>query len=246
MLLPHPQLSGILVKRYNRFLADVVPDSRCIGGEEDKPSPVTIHCPNSGSMRGLTAPGNRVWFHKSPNSKRKLHYTWDLVQDGQTLVGINTSYPNKLVQEALREGKLAPFREYTSIQPEVQVEKGTRLDFKLSAVHRPDTYIEVKNVTLKIGDTAQFPDAVTERGTKHLHSLMSKVAEGHRGALIFVVQRGDVSSFAPAWDIDPTYCSALRQAFDSGVEIYCLTCSISTLAIDLTTGDHGTFLPIHL
>lgn len=234
MLLPTSLQRGILVKRYKRFLADI----KLKTGEI-----VQAHCPNSGSMKGLCNPGINVWLNYVDNPKRKLKYTWELVEIKDTLVGINTNRPNALVKEAIEKHALLPFKDYKGVKPEIQCGPGTRLDFLLSnsSAGEKDMYLEVKNVTLKQGNQALFPDAVTTRGTKHLNTLMELLDRGYRAALIYIVQREDVESFAGAKDIDRVYCQTLKKAIERGVEVYCYTCHMSTSEITI-----GKKLPIEV
>lgn len=220
MQLPSILHKGKLIKRYKRFLADI---------ELEDGQTITAHCPNSGSMKGLKEPGMEVYVSPANDPKRKLTYTWELVRLPSSLVGINTNVPNKLVQEALQNRSLQTFEGYRSVKPEKVCAPGTRLDFYVSDHEegRKDAYIEVKNVTLREGNKALFPDAVTERGTKHLRVLMDMMDQGYRAALIFVVQRQDVQEFRPAKDIDPVYAKTLQQAIKRGVEIFCYTCYMS-------------------
>jgi len=234
MLLPTSLQRAHLIKRYKRFLADV----RLETGEV-----VQAHCPNSGSMKGLCAPGEVIWINYVDNPKRKLKYSWELVEVGETLVGINTNRPNVLVKEALEAKKLSSFKSYEHIKAEAQYGPGTRLDFLLTGSNsgEKNAFVEVKNVTLKEGDKALFPDAVTTRGTKHLNTLMEALSKGYRSAIVFIVQREDVQSFSPAKDIDPVYFKTLKQAQEAGVEIYCYTCNMHLQSITI-----GAKLPIQI
>ncbi len=208
MDLPHPLYPGTLIRRYQRFLADVMLDS----GET-----VTAHCPNSGSMKGCAVPGYRVLLSRSANPRRKYCYTWELVEVDGSWVGINTGLPNRLVAEAIRERKVPELAGYSEIRPEVRYGEHSRIDLLLSGPAGL-CYVEVKNVTLVEGGRALFPDSVTERGQKHLRELMREVASGNRGVIFFVVQRGDADAMAPADTIDPEYGRLLRRAAGSGVE----------------------------
>lgn len=208
MLLPKPLYPGMLIRRYNRFLADIELD----GGEI-----VTAHCPNSGSMKGCAVPGNRVLLSKSGNPARKLSYTWELVECNGLWVGINTSLPNRLAGEAIRIGTVTELSGYHSIRPEVRYGNESRLDLLLTGPSGI-CYVEVKNVTLVEGKVAMFPDSVTLRGQKHLNELIKIVGEGNRGVIFFVVQRSDAEVVAPADCIDPEYGRLLRLAVRSGVE----------------------------
>ncbi|MCJ9430156.1 DNA/RNA nuclease SfsA [Kordiimonas marina] len=216
-----PLQAGQLIKRYKRFLADVrLPDG----------SVVTAHCANSGSMLGCDAPESPVWLSANTNPKAKLDWRWEMVDVDGYLVGINTSHPNRIVADAVEDGTIAELQGYESLRREVKYGKNSRIDILLegSSDGGPDLcYVEVKNVTLKVGDEAQFPDAVTARGTKHLSELMDMVAEGHRAVMLFLVQRGDCTQFRPAAHIDPVYAETLSRAAAAGVEILCYRCDLS-------------------
>jgi sugar fermentation stimulation protein A len=203
-------IPGTLLQRYKRFLADVRLDSGEI---------VTAHTANSGSMKGLLERGNLVFlsFHDLPT--RKLKYSWEIVRAGSTLVGINTSFPNKLVEEGIPLGLIKELRGYGEIRREVPYGKNSRVDLLLSNGEKEKCYVEVKNVTLVEGDKALFPDAVSERGQKHLLELASMVKKGHRAVLCYVLQRNDTDIVAPADSIDPQYGKILRQVIKKGVEV---------------------------
>jgi sugar fermentation stimulation protein A len=209
MKLPEPLFHGTLIRRYQRFLADV---------ELDDGSLVTAHTPNTGSMRGCARPGSRVLLSKSANTARKYQHSWELVHTDGLWVGINTLLPNRLVREGIENGTIAELAGYRQIRAEVAYGTGSRIDLLLSGA--PGTcYVEVKNVTLVEGGQALFPDAVSARGQKHLKELMEVVRLGHRGVNLFVVQRGDGESVSPADAIDPAYGRLLREAAQAGVEL---------------------------
>ena len=203
-----PLISGRLVRRYQRFLADVALEDGSI---------VTAHCANTGSMRGCKEPGSPVRLSVSPNPNRKLPYTWELVEVGGHWVGINTSFPNRLAREGIEAGIVAELQGYAAIRGEVPYGANSRIDLLLEGTGGR-CYVEVKNVTMADGGRALFPDAVPERGQKHLRELQRVVAAGDRGVIFFVVQRGDVASVSPADAIDPVYGRLLREAVASGVE----------------------------
>lgn len=208
MVLPQPLYRGTLIRRYQRFLADVLLADGTV---------VTAHCPNSGSMRGCADPGSTVLLSRSDNPKRKLPYTWELVMAGGTWVGINTAHPNRLVKDAVSLGNVPELAGFPDIRTEVPYGTGSRIDLLLANASGL-CYVEVKNVTLVDGETALFPDSVTARGQKHLRELMQVVHNGSRGVIFFVVQRGDASCVAPADGIDPEYGRLLRLAVENGVE----------------------------
>lgn len=208
MRLPTPLIEGALLRRYQRFLADI----RLRDG-----TVVTAHCPNSGSMVGCAVPGSRVLLSTIADSRRKCHYTWQLVRVGRTWVGINTLVANRLVAEAVQLGRLPELAGYQELKREVRFGEHTRFDFLLrDGPHL--CYVEVKNVTLVQNAVAYFPDAVTTRGRKHLRELATARAEGHRAVVLFVVQRADACMLRPADHIDPEYGDALRRAAAEGVE----------------------------
>lgn len=211
-----PLAGATLIRRYKRFLADVqLPDG----------SSITLHCPNTGSMLGCAEPGSRVWFSQSASPGRKYPGTWELVEVGQGhLAGINTGRANRLVEEALRAGAIAPLRGYVNIQREVSYgEENSRIDFLLTGhAERTDEkcYVEVKNVTLGLGNgEGAFPDAVTTRGIKHLRELQTMRERGHRAVLFFCVQHSGIDRVRPAVEIDPAYAAMLKHARDAGVEL---------------------------
>jgi len=208
MRLPHLLYPGILIRRYQRFLADILLDT----GET-----VTAHCPNSGSMKGCAIPGSRVFLSRCDKPSRRLCYTWELVEHDGTWIGINTGHPNRIVREAIEEGLIPDLRGYESIRPEVRYGENSRIDLLLSGA-AGRCYVEIKNVTMVEGDLALFPDAVTTRGQKHLKELMEVVRQGDRGVIFFVVQRADGKAVAPADAIDPEYGRLLRLAVLQGVE----------------------------
>jgi sugar fermentation stimulation protein A len=217
-------LRGKLIKRYKRFLTDVELDS----GEV-----VTATCPNTGSMMGLLDPGNPVWLSVSDNPARKYAHTWEMVEAvnaaGQPArVGLNTGLPNKLVEEAIVTGKVPLLSGYDTLKREQKYGKNSRIDILLSdGADGRLAYVEVKNVTLsREGGIAEFPDAVTERGAKHLMELADMVREGHRAVMVYLTQRSDAARFRLAHDIDPAYMDAWKAARDAGVESIALACQM--------------------
>ncbi|MGO1120988.1 DNA/RNA nuclease SfsA [Rhodovibrionaceae bacterium A322] len=219
MRFPDPLVPGRLVRRYKRFLSDVELES----GEV-----VVAHCANSGSMKGLKEPGSAVWLSPSRNPKRKLAWTWELVEADGALVGINTGLPNGLVAEAIEAGKITELTGYDSLRREVKYGKNSRIDLLLQAQGKADCYVEVKSVTLRDSKgAAAFPDAVTERGAKHLRELGDMVEAGQRAVMLYLAQRADCPHFTTAQDIDPQYDEELRRALARGVEAYCYSCQLS-------------------
>lgn len=231
MKFQHPLTKATLIKRYKRFLADVRLEDGSI---------VVAHCANSGSMKGCQPEGADVYLSPNTNPKAKLDWRWELVDAGGTLVGINTSHPNKLAEEAILDGTIKELQGYETLRREVKYGENSRIDLLLE---NPQLcYVEVKNVTLTDGkDQARFPDAVTARGTKHLKELGTMVEDGHRAVMLYIVQRGDCSHFTPASDIDPTYATALKDAHTKGVEILCYQCKVTPTEIKIVAP-----LPFHL
>ncbi|MDE1463165.1 DNA/RNA nuclease SfsA [Spartinivicinus poritis] len=226
---------GVLIKRYKRFLADI---------ELADGSQITIHCPNTGSMKNCCQPGSKVWFSTSNQAKRKYPHTWEIVetpithQDGKVdhyLAGINTGRANHLVREAIDKGVITELQGYSEINKEVRYGKeNSRIDFLLKGEGLVDCYVEVKNVTLAIGDGwGIFPDAVTTRGAKHIRELMEMVEAGHRAVLLFCVQHHGIEKVAPADAIDSTYSDLLREAIKVGVEVIAYQADLSAEQIEL-------------
>ncbi|KZK81284.1 Sugar fermentation stimulation protein A [Pseudovibrio sp. Ad13] len=216
-----PLVTGRLIKRYKRFLADVALDD---GGAE-----ITAHCANSGSMMGLKDPGIKVWLTPNDDPKRKLKYSWEMLEIDGAMVGINTSRPNGLVEEAIEAGRIPELVGYEKLRREVKYGKNSRIDILLEGEGDKRTYVEVKNVTLaREGGIAEFPDAVTARGAKHLDELADMVREGHRSAMVFLIQRDDCDVLVLARDIDPKYGEAFDAAVKAGVEVYAIGCRLDT------------------
>jgi sugar fermentation stimulation protein A len=228
MRFPDPLLRGRLVRRYKRFLADV----EALEGP-DRGTVVTAHCANPGAMLGLAEPGSEVWLSPARNPARKLRYSWELVRVDGHLVGINTSHPNAIVAAAVAAGWVAPLAGYPSLRREVRYGRNSRIDLLLEAPERPPCYVEVKNVHLKRGSAAEFPDAVTARGAKHMAELAAMVAAGCRAVVFYLVQRGDCDHFSIAADIDPGYAVAHGAARAGGVEALCYCCNVSQETIEL-------------
>jgi sugar fermentation stimulation protein A len=223
MRFPDPLVPGALIRRYKRFLADVRLGD---GGL------VTAHCANPGSMLGLALPGAAVWLSPARNPKRKLRYSWELVEADGGLVGINTGYPNDLVAEAVEAGRIPALSGYASLRREVRYGRNSRIDILLQDDGRPDCYVEVKNVHLRRRpELAEFPDSVTQRGTKHLGELAAMVAAGRRAIIFYLVQRADCERMGLAADIDPDYARAFERAAGAGVEALCYCCMMSTTEI---------------
>ncbi|MEZ5973505.1 MAG: DNA/RNA nuclease SfsA [Planctomycetota bacterium] len=210
MQIENPIVTGRLIKRYKRFLADV---------ELSDGSVLTAHCPNTGSLKGCLEQGSEVVLRDSCNPERKLQYTLQTIRVGETWVNVDTGLPEGLALEAVRAGRIPSLAGYPVVRTQVKYGKNSRIDLYLECPERGRCYVEVKNTTLTEGSRGLFPDAVTERGRKHLLELADVVAEGHRGVMLFVVSRGDVTQFAPADAIDPEYGQTLREVAGRGVEI---------------------------
>jgi sugar fermentation stimulation protein A len=224
MKLQQPLFPGTLIRRYQRFLADV---------QLDDGSLVTAHTPNTGSMMGCACPGNRVLLSRSENPARKYPHSWELVHADGVWVGINTLLPNLLAREGIENGTIAELAGYDRIRAEVPYGSGSRIDLLLSG-SRGHCYLEVKNVTLVQQGCALFPDAVSARGQKHLRELMEVVRQGHRGVNLFVVQRADGDRLSPADAIDPGYGALLREADRAGVELLAYRAEVSGTEIRLS------------
>lgn len=213
-----PKLTvGTLLKRYKRFMADV----KLRNGHT-----VTAHCANSGSMKACSEPGRRVYLSRSDNKKRRLRYTWEMIEMPTSLVGVNTTIPNRLVARAVVDGQIAPLRGYATLRREVACGPHSRLDILLEHDNGNQCFIEVKNCTLVEDKVACFPDAVTERGLKHLKVLQEQVQLGNRAVIFFLIQRMDAAVFSPADHIDPDYGRELRAAHAAGVEIMAYDVSV--------------------
>ena len=216
-------LQGALIKRYKRFFVDI----------EYKNKIITGHCPNTGSMMGLLNKGNKVWFSISNNPNRKLKYTLEIIESEKKMVGINTLLTNKIVLEALNQKKIKDLNMYNNIKSEVKFSDNTRFDFLVSN-NKEKCFIEVKNVTLvRKEKIAEFPDAVTSRGTKHLKELCAAKKKGFQSYILYLIQRDDCDSFKIAEDIDKKYKFAFDEALKSGVKILCYDCKLCDEEIKL-------------
>lgn len=220
--MPHftpPLQTGTLIKRYKRFLADVV-----LEGQE-----ITVHCPNTGPMTGCAVPGWQVALSHSDNPRRKLPYTLEMVNNGESWIGVNTHQANRVAEEALHQEQIPELQGYGQIKREVRYgEEKSRIDFLLQNADRADCYVEVKSVTLLENDVHLFPDTVTTRGQKHLRELMQLPRQGKRAVMLYLVQREDGESlFRPAKDYDPAYADLVQEARAAGVEILAYQCQLS-------------------
>ena len=216
-------LQGTLIKRYKRFFVDINYQNKTI----------TAHCPNSGSMMGLLNKGNSVWFSEANNPKRKLKYTLEIVNVAKKLVGINTQLTNKIVLEALNQKKIKNLVKFDHIKTEVKFSDKTRFDFLISN-NKEKCFLEVKNVTLvRSNKTAEFPDAITSRGTKHLKELINAKKKGYKSCILYLIQREDCKSFKIANDIDQEYKTTFNEALKNGVKMLCYDCKLSDEEIKL-------------
>jgi sugar fermentation stimulation protein A len=224
-----PLIPATLVRRYKRFLADVVLDS----GEM-----LTVHVANPGAMTGLDRPFSRVWLSNSENPMRKLPFNWELVEvdlgNGLELVGVNTIQPNLLVADAIESRLIPELRDYPSIRREVKYGTNSRVDFLLESPSLPPCYVEVKNVHLmRRPGLAEFPDCVTVRGAKHLDELAVVTITGARAVQLYVIQIPSADRFGVAADVDPAYAAAFSRARAKGVKMLAWRCAVNVAGIDI-------------
>ena len=218
-----PLIPATLVSRYKRFLFDAVLEDG---------TAVTGFCPNTGSMRGLTTPGSRIWLSQHNSPTRKYRHMLELVEADGTVVGINTGMPNRLAEEAITHGRIPQLTGYTGLKREQKYGINSRIDFLLSAPGRPDAYVEVKNVHFtRVKGLAEFPDSPTKRGAKHLEELGDAAEAGYRAVMLYLIQRSDCQRLRICDDLDPVYFSAFQRAMTRGVEAYAIKCHISSLEI---------------
>jgi len=225
MEFPYPLVQARLMRRYKRFLADA---------ELANGKIVTAHCANPGAMTGLAEPDSEIWLSPANSPTRRLKWSWELTRvarGARGLVGINTSRPNRLAEEAITAGWLAPLTGYASLRREVPYGRNSRIDLLLESPDSPPCFVEIKNVHLRRDGVrgkglAEFPDSVTTRGTKHLTELADVAQAGGRAVMVYVVQRADCDRFALAADIDPAYAAAFTAARAGGVEAYAWGCRI--------------------
>ena len=216
-------ISGVLIKRYKRFFADV----------KIKDNVVTAHCPNTGSMMGLLRSGNRVWLSKTDNPKRKLKYTLQIIETDTSKVGVNTLLTNKIIFDALQDKAIKEFKNIRNIYREVKFGKNTRFDFLVFEENKR-SFIEVKNVTLsRKKGIAEFPDAITARGLKHINELMKAGNQDYNIYLLFLIQRNDCKRFEIAKDIDLAYYKLLKKAVKKKLKILCYDCKFLSKGIKL-------------
>ena len=216
-------ISGVFIKRYKRFFVDVSIKNKII----------TAHCPNTGSMYGLLKKGNKVWLTKSNNPKRKLKYTLQIIESNGSKVGVNTHSTNKIFLDALQNNLIKDFKKNIKIKPEVRFGESTRFDFLISKKNYK-AFIEVKNVTLKRKPKiAEFPDAITSRGAKHIHELIKASKKGYKIYIAFIIQREDCDQLSIASDIDPEYSQIFSKAIRNKLKVLCYDCKFSTKGIKL-------------
>ncbi len=219
MLFDRPLVPAVLIQRYKRFLFDaLLEDGRQITGS----------CPNTGSMRGLTTSGSRIWLSEHNSPTRKYQHMFEMIEVGNTVVGINTGLPNRLAEEAIKAGQVGDLHLYSTLQREQKYGRNSRIDILLSDPERGRAYVEVKNVHFsRTAGLGEFPDSPTARGAKHLEELGDMVDEGHRGIMIYLIQRDDCATFRICDDLDPAYAKAYRRAMQRGVEAFAVKCRVS-------------------
>ena len=216
-------ISGQFIKRYKRFFVDIKINKQI----------VTAHCPNTGSMYGLLKKGNKVWISKSNNPKRKLKYTLEIIEDNKSKVGVNNHSTNKIIHHALKNNYITEFKNSSQIKTEVNFGPNTRFDF-LIIKKNSKAFIEVKNVTLsRKNKLAEFPDAITKRGLKHIHELLNASKKNYKIFLIYLIQRDDCESLSIAEDIDPNYANALNKALKDKLKVLCYDCKFLSKGIKL-------------
>ena len=216
-------ISGIFIKRYKRFFADI----------KVKDKIITAHCPNTGSMMGLLSSGTKAWISRSNNINRKLKFTLQVIEDGGNKVGVNTHLTNKIILESLQKNYIKNFSKNAVIKPEVKFGKNTRFDFFITDNNKR-IFMEVKNVTLsRVKGLAEFPDSMTVRGAKHINELIKAKKNGYECYLLYVIQREDCSKFEIAKDIDPEYAKLLTVAIKNKIKILCYDCKFSLKGIKL-------------
>ena len=223
MFFENKLISGLFIKRYKRFFVDI----------KIKNQIITAHCPNTGSMYGLLKEGNRVWVSKSKNPNRKLKYTLEIIQDKKSMVGVNTHSTNKIVKHGLQNNLIQEFKDIMAIEPEIRFGLNTRFDF-LITFKKSKAFVEVKNVTLsRKRKVAEFPDAITSRGLKHINELMKASKKGYKIFILYLIQRNDCNLFTIAKDIDTQYAKALSKAVKNNLKILCYDCKFSSKGIKM-------------
>jgi sugar fermentation stimulation protein A len=224
MRLPSPLHPGLLLRRYKRFLVDVAVEGERL---------VVAHCADPGRLPGLALPGARVWLSESHKPQRRLTFTLELIEQGQSLVAVNSRNPNRLAREGLEQGRFAFARDFDDWSPEPRLSDGSRLDFLLRNAAGARLWLEVKGVSWNRDGVAAFPDAPTERGRRHLDTLAALARAGERAVLLLIAQRRDVEAFAPAADVDPAWAEALSRARAAGVHVEAWRCVVNHQLIHL-------------
>lgn len=218
MQFTHPILKGKFLKRYKRFFADILLEN----GET-----ITAHCPNTGAMQGLLVEGSQVWVTHNNDPKRKLHYTWEMSYIDDTMVGVNTQHPNKIIVEAIANNKIPELEGYSKLETEVKYGKqNSRIDILLTYPNNSKYFVEVKNVHYKEANTAVFPDSPTTRGVKHLEELCHMMDEGHKAAVVYCIQRNDLKDFRFGEEFDPNYAKMAEKALKKGVKMLPFSCTL--------------------
>ena len=213
------------IKRYKRFFSDHILEDGSL---------ITAHCANTGAMLGVNKEGVTSWLSKSNDPKRKLKWSWELVQIDKTIIGINTHNPNKIVQEAIQNNKIKELIDYSILKREVKYGTNSKIDILLQDDSKKDCYVEIKNVHLsREKGLAEFPDAITTRGAKHLRELSLISKSGLRAVMLYLIQRNDCNFFKIAQDIDTEYAEEFNNALNAGVEVICMDTILSNKAIDI-------------
>lgn len=223
MIFKNKLYPATLIKRYKRFLADVLLADESV---------TTVYCPNTGSMKSCSAPGSSVYISRSDNLARKYPFTLEMIQQDSTWIGINTGLTNHIVADAIEKGEIAEFSDIDSLRQEVKVSKSSRLDLLLTKGEEK-IYIEIKNCSLVEDGVAMFPDAVTARGTKHLRELAELVHNGHEAVIFFLVQRTDAKTFRAAAHIDPVYADVLAEVHAAGVRVLVYQAEVTPQSIQV-------------
>lgn len=215
-------IPGKLIRRYRRFLADIQLQDGSI---------VVAHCTNSGSMKSCIEENALVYLSLAKDPKRKTRFTWEMIQINDSWIGVNTSIPNQLVYEAVRDQEITQLQGYSFVKREVKFEDSR---FDVYAENKTERcFIEVKNVSMKVGNAVLFPDAITTRGQKHLETLIRVKEQGIRAVMVYVIQRMDIEVFGPAKDVDPKYAETLNRAINAGVEVIAIQAIVSPIGIQL-------------
>ena len=213
------------VKRYKRFFSDHILENGQV---------VTAHCPNTGAMTGVANEGITSWLSESNDPKRKLKWTWELTQENDTIVGVNTHNPNKIIQEAINNKEIKELLNYKILKREVKYGVNSKIDIFLQDDNKVNCYVEIKNVHLsREKGVAEFPDGITSRGTKHLKELANVAKDGDRAVMLYLIQRNDCNYFKIAEDIDIEYGKAFIDALNAGVEVICIDTILNTSEINI-------------